>query len=275
MEPGVTGCLNRLAKKGVAVSEHVLVADNDGVRLITISRPEKKNALTQVMYGALIEALEQGDADPRVRVFVITSQGTIFTSGNDLSDFAAATARAEGIQSPAERFPFTLTETKKPILVAVNGPAVGVGVTMLLQCDLAYASEAATFRTPFVDLGLVPEGASSLLMPAALGRARANTLLLLGEAWTAKQALEAGLLAGVLPPSELLESVMSRARVLAKKAPGAVRATKALLGADNPNVLDRIRRANAVFTERIASPEFAEAAAAFMARRTPDFSNFS
>jgi enoyl-CoA hydratase/carnithine racemase len=257
------------------MTDNVLVTDDAGVRLITIARPERKNALTQAMYAAMIEALAQGDGDPQVRVFVITAQGGIFTSGNDLADFAAAGARTEGSPSPAERFPFALTETKKPIIAAVNGVAVGVGVTMLLQCDLAYAADTATFRTPFVDLALVPEGASSLLMPAALGKARANALLLLGETWTAEDAYAAGLISGVVPASDLSAAVMARARILAAKAPGAVRATKALIGADTPAVLERIRQANAVFGERIASPEFAEAAAAFMTRRPADFSKFS
>lgn len=156
------------------MSEHVLVSDDAGVRIITIARPEKKNALTQAMYAAIIDALEKGDANPSVRVVVITAQGGVFTSGNDLADFATASAHADAAPSPAERFPSVLTQTAKPIIVAVNGPAVGVGVTMLLQCDLVYAADSATFRTPFIDLALVPEGASSLLMPAALGRARAS-----------------------------------------------------------------------------------------------------
>jgi enoyl-CoA hydratase/carnithine racemase len=157
----------------------------------------------------------------------------------------------------------------------VNGPAVGVGVTMLLQCDLVYAADSATFRTPFVDLALVPEGASSLLMPAALGRARANALLLLGDTWTANDAFAAGLISGVVPASDLMPAAITRARALALKAPGAVRASKALINADAPTILDHIRHANAVFAERIASPEFAEAAAAFMTRRAADFSTFS
>jgi enoyl-CoA hydratase/carnithine racemase len=257
------------------MTDNVLVTDDAGVRLITIARPEKKNALTQAMYAAIIEALLQGDADPGVRVFVITAQGSIFTSGNDLADFAAAGARTEGAPSPAERFPFAITETKKPIIAAVNGVAVGVGVTMLLQCDLAYAADTATFCTPFVDLALVPEGASSLLMPAALGKARANTLLMLGETWTAEDAYAAGLISGIVPASALSGAVMARARALVAKAPGAMRATKTLIGADNPAVFERIRHANAVFAERIASPEFVEAAAAFMMRRPADFSTFS
>jgi enoyl-CoA hydratase/carnithine racemase len=257
------------------MTENVLVTDDAGVRLITIARPEKKNALTQAMYAALIEALVQGDTDPGVRVFVITAQGGVFTSGNDLADFAAAGVRAESSGSPAERFPFALTETKKPIIAAVNGVAVGVGVTMLLQCDLAYAADTATFRTPFVDLALVPEGASSLLMPAALGKARANALLMLGETWTAEDAYAAGLISGIVPAPDLSGAVMARAQMLAAKAPGAVRATKALIGADKSAVLERIRHANAVFAERIESPEFAEAAAAFMTRRPADFSTFS
>lgn len=257
------------------MSEYILTADEAGVRVITIARPDKKNALTQAMYAAIIDALEQGDADPRVRVLVIAAQGGIFTSGNDLADFAASSAHSDGAPSPAERFPYVLTQTKKPIIVAVNGPAVGVGVTMLLQCDLVYAADNATFRTPFVDLALVPEGASSLLMPAAVGRARANALLLLGDTWTAEDAFAAGLISGVLPVSDLMTAVMARARALASKAPGAVRASKALVNADAPTILDRIRHANAVFADRISSPEFAEAASAFMMRRPADFSNFS
>jgi enoyl-CoA hydratase/carnithine racemase len=257
------------------MTDNVLVTDDAGVRLITIARPEKKNALTQSMYAAIIEALVQGDADSSVRVFVITAQSGIFTSGNDLADFAAASPRADGSPSPAERFPYVLTETKKPIVAAVNGVAVGVGVTMLLQCDLVYAADTATFRTPFVDLALVPEGASSLLMPAALGKARANALLMLGETWTAEDAYAAGLISGIVPAPDLLGAVMARAQMLSAKAPGAVRATKALIGCDNSAVLEHIRNANAVFAERIASPEFAEAAAAFLTRRPADFSTFS
>jgi enoyl-CoA hydratase/carnithine racemase len=257
-----------------AMTDHVLVVDDAGVRQITLARPDKKNALTQAMYAAVIAALEQGDRDPTVRVFVITAQGSAFTSGNDLADFAAAPPRAKGSPTPAERFPVALTQTRKPIVAAVNGTAVGVGVTLLFQCDLVYAAQTATFRTPFVDLALVPEGASSLLMPAALGKARCNILLLLGETWTAQEALDAGLISGVIPADELLDSVMTRARALAAKAPGAVRATKALIGADQPAVLDRIRLAGIVFGERLASPEFKEAAAAFRMRRPADFSGF-
>jgi enoyl-CoA hydratase/carnithine racemase len=257
------------------MSEHVLVSEDSGVRIITIARPEKKNALTQAMYAAIVDALEQGDADPSVRVVVITAEGGVFTSGNDLADFATANARSDAAPSPAERFPSVLTQTKKPIIVAVNGPAVGVGVTMLLQCDLVYAADSATLRTPFIDLALVPEGASSLLMPAALGRARANALLLLGETWTAEEAFGAGLISGIEPASDLLAAVMNRARMLATKAPGAVRSAKALIGADAPAVLERIRHANSVFGERIASPEFAEAASAFMTRRPADFSRLT
>ncbi|MFN9161094.1 MAG: enoyl-CoA hydratase-related protein [Alphaproteobacteria bacterium] len=257
------------------MSEYIHTADEASVRVITIARPDKKNALTQAMYASIIDALEQGDADPGVRVFVIAAQGSIFTSGNDLADFASSSARADGAPSAAERFPYALTKTRKPIIVAVNGPAVGVGVTMLLQCDLVYAADSATFRAPFVDLALVPEGASSLLMPAALGRARANTLLLLGDTWTATDAFAAGLISGVVPASDLMPAVMARARALASKAPGAVRTSKALINADVQAILDRIRHANAVFADRIASPEFAEAASAFMTRRPADFSKFS
>jgi enoyl-CoA hydratase/carnithine racemase len=266
--------LNLDARRIDLMNEHILTTDEAGVRVIEIARPQKKNALTQAMYAAIIAALEAGDADPQVRVFVLTGQGGMFTSGNDLADFTANT-RADGASSPAERFPYALTQTRKPVIAAVNGPAIGVGVTMLLQCDLVYAADSATFRTPFVDLALSPEGASSLLMPAALGRARANALLLLGDTWTAEEALAAGLLSGVVPAKDLLTSVMARARALAAKAPGAVRASKALIDADAPAVLDHIRLASKVFAERVGSLEFAEAASAFMTRRPADFSKFS
>jgi enoyl-CoA hydratase/carnithine racemase len=214
----------------------MLVTDDAGVRQITLARPDRKNALTQAMYAAVIAALEQGDNDSAVRMFVITAHGTVFTSGNDLADFAAAAPRVHGAPTPAERFPVVFAHTRKPIMAAVNGAAVGVGVTMLLQCDLVDAAPTATFRTPFVDLALVPEGASSLLMPAAPSRARCNTSLMLGETWTAQDAPEGGLLSGVIAADDLLRSVMTRARS--------------------------------------ASPEFKEAAAAFMARRPADFSGF-
>jgi enoyl-CoA hydratase/carnithine racemase len=167
-----------------------------------------------------------------------------------------------------------LATAQKPLIAAVNGLAVGVGVTLLAQCDLVYAVETASFRAPFIDLALVPEGASSLLIPAAVGRARANELLLLGETWTAQEALAAGLVTRLFPADCLREAVLDRARTIAAKPPGAMRDCKALLAPDSAAVLERIRIAEKMFAARLETPEFAEAVTAFMARRPPDFSRF-
>jgi len=255
------------------MSEFITVTDDQGIRTITINRPEKRNALMQAMYAAMIEALDTGDNDPAIRCFVITGTGDYFTSGNDLADFADS-QNSDDV-SPAARFPSVLTETRKPIILAVNGPAVGVGTTMLLQCDLAYAADNATFKTPFVDLALVPEGASAMLMPAAIGKMAANELLLLCDSFDAPEAQRLGLVARLFPKEILMEEVMRRAKIIASKAPSAMRASKALLGHDKDAVLAFITRANQIFSERTASPEFQEAAAAFMMKRRPDYSKFS
>jgi enoyl-CoA hydratase/carnithine racemase len=255
------------------MTDNVTIYDEPGVRLIVLNRPEKKNALTQAMYAAINDAIAGTDADPALRVTVIAADGPVFTSGNDLADFAALPWDG-GKQSPASRFPFVLATAQKPVIAAVNGLAVGVGVTLLAQCDLVYAAETASFRTPFIDLALVPEGASSLLLPAAVGHQRANELLLLGETWTAQEALAAGLVGRLFPADHLRDAVLDRARVIAAKPPGAIRASKGLLATNTSAVLERIGIAEKLFAERLRTPEFAEALAAFMARRSPDFSEF-
>ena len=255
------------------MSTLINVKDDAAVRLITINRPEKKNALKQEMYAGMISALTAANSSPHIRACVITGSGEYFTSGNDLADFAAQSG--DGGATPAAEFPRVLATMEKPILVAVNGPAVGVGVTMLLQCDLAYAADSATFRAPFVDLALVPEGASGLLAPTALGTMKANQLLLLAETWGAAEAANAGLVAGVFAKSILLDEVMARAHKIAAKAPAAMRASKALLGHNRAQTLAFIEHAHKIFSDRIASEEFAEAASAFMIRRPADFSRFT
>lgn len=255
------------------MTDHVTIHNESGVRLILLNRPEKKNALTPAMYAAINDAIAGTDADPVLRVTVITADGPVFTSGNDLADFASPSGDGD-MQRPASRFPIVLATAQKPVIAAVNGLAVGVGVTLLAQCDLVYAAETARFRTPFIDLALVPEGASSLLMPAAIGHQRANELLLLGETWTAQEALAAGLVARLFPADQLREAVLDRARVIAAKPPGAMRASKSLLATNRAAVLERIGIAEKLFAERLSTPEFAEAMAAFTARRSPDFSKF-
>lgn len=250
---------------------NIRLSDTNGVRLITFDRREKKNALTQDMYAEVIKALTEGDKDPSVRVFVVTGAGDVFTSGNDLRDFGGSSG---GGPAPGALFPSVLNALAKPIIAAVNGLALGVGVTMLPQCDLVYASAHATFRTPFVDLALIPEGCSSLLLPLAMGGAKASEMLLMGDDWTADEAERAGLVARVIPTDGFLDAVLARAQRLAAKAPSAVRQAKALLRIDRDPLEARIALTGRLFAERLASAEFGEAISTFSSRRPPDFTRF-
>lgn len=244
-----------------------------GIRTIKFDRPEKKNALNEAMYAALNEALELADQDPSTRVILFTAEGSTFSSGNDLGGFAMP--EKEGGPSEGSRFPLVLENTRKPVIAAVNGAAIGVGMTMLAQCDLVYASDKATFSAPFADFGLVPEGASSRLLPLLAGHARASALLMLGDIWTAEEALQAGLLTGVFPDADLADGTLSIAQRLAAKAPSAIRGCKRLMRRARGDVTAHILAAEADFAQSLQSEEFAEAISAFLGRRRPDFSKFS
>lgn len=253
------------------MSEHIIVESAEGLLRISMSRPQKKNALTFAMYGALADALEAGDDDDAVRVMTLTGAGGCFTAGNDVGDFMNASAGIAHVL----RFLNAISGVSKPVVAVVPGVAIGIGVTMLLHCDLVYAAEDATFKTPFVDLGLVPEAASSLLLPLMLGQRRAAELLLLGDTLSADQAREYGIVNAVFPPNDLSTRAMERVARLASRAPAAVRATKALMKrAWVTAVKEAMAAEGAVFGERLSSPELAEAVMAFMERRTPDFSKF-
>jgi len=258
------------------MTDHVLVTVEDGVQIVTLNRPDKKNALTAEMYGIMADAIEKADADPAIRVTYFTGSGGSFTAGNDLGDFAkAGTAPAD--EQPKEkphvtRFLENLAEARKPIVAAVNGLAVGVGVTMLLHCDLVYAGRGASFQAPFVNLALVPEAASSMLLPARIGHARAAELFLLGTRFDASRAERCGLVADVFDDGALAAEAMQRARALAAKAPGAVRLTKMLMKRAPESVAERMAVEGRIFGERLASPELREAITAFMQKRPADFS---
>ncbi|HAQ34450.1 MAG TPA: enoyl-CoA hydratase, partial [Alphaproteobacteria bacterium] len=225
------------------MSDLVTVEDSGGVRTIRFNRPDKKNALTRAMYTAAAEALESGDGEQSVRVFVLGGQPGVFTAGNDLIDFMEAPPRiGASDMPPVERFMRALLDAKKPVIAEVDGVAVGIGTTLLMHCDLAYASDQAKFKTPFVDLALAPEYASSLLFPARLGRSAASDLLLLGSVWDSDRALQAGLIAGVFPSASLSEKVREIAAALAAKSPAAVRQAKALITSEPESVSDRIVR---------------------------------
>ncbi len=257
------------------MTDHVRIEDRDGVKILTLTRPEKKNALTHAMYAALSDAFADAHADPATRSILLTGTGDFFTSGNDLGDFMNSPPHMNAEHpAPVERFLRAMLESTKPFIVAVNGPAVGIGVTLLLHADLVYAAPQATFTAPFVDLGLVPEAASSLLLTERVGRARASEMLLLGESVEAGEAVDWGLVARVFPADRLADEAFRRAAQVAAKAPGAVRETKRLIVGDRDRVGARMAEEGRLFADALKSEEFAEAAGAFFEKRQPDFSRF-
>ena len=249
-----------------------VAADRDGrVLHLALDRPDKKNAITGAMYAALADALEGAASDPGVRAVVLSGRGGVFTAGNDLGDFM--TDPPTGPESPVFRFLTSAVSFPKPFVVAVEGPAIGIGTTILLHADLAYAAPDAVFKMPFVDLGLVPEAASSLILPRLAGPARAAELLLFGEAFTAETAREVGLVNAVV--EDPVGHALERAHVLASKPPEAVRVTKALLRAETAEAVGAtIAREGELFVARLSSPEAQEAFTAFFEKRPPDFSSF-
>jgi len=245
----------------------------DGVATIEIARPEKKNALTLAMYESMTDALNAAIADHSVRALLITGQPGVFTAGNDLEDFMQRPPSGEG--SAVFRFMQAFADCEKPVVAAVTGVAVGIGATLLLHCDLVYMSEDAHLALPFVALGLVPEFASSLLLPHLLGRAKAAEKLLLGEPISAAEAVEFGIANAMLPAGEVLIHARRMAARFNALPPGAVRDTKRLMrSASNGGTARAIREEAAIFVERLKSPEANEAFQAFFARRKPDFSKF-
>lgn len=245
----------------------------EGILTLRINRPEKKNALNLAMYQALADGLLRADGDDKVRVIMICGTDDCFTSGNDLADFI--TAPPSGEQSPVMQFLFAVSKARKPIVAAVNGLAVGVGVTMLLHCELVFAGSSATFQMPFVNLGLCPEAGSTLLLPRIMGHQRAAELLLLGEVFGAEKAGNAGIVTAVCPDGEVFATARSKALQLAAQPAAAVRLTKSLLKRDYAEELqETITEEGRQFMSRLQSPEAAEALQAFMQRRKPDFSKF-
>ncbi len=243
--------------------------DRDGrVLTITLDRPDKKNALTHAMYAAIADALQLAHEDPQIRCVIITGAGDSFTAGNDLGDFAAGLLDEE---PPVVRFLDNVIACDKPVMAAVNGPAVGVGLTMLLHCDLAYASDAASFRSPFPHLGVVPEAGSSMLLPASVGNAWANDIFIAGRVLTAAEALSAGLVSRVFPAASLIAECRSIAKTIAAQAPNAMLHTKRLVRMNRDAVRERMAKESALFDAQLKSPEFMVAAAAYMQRRLPEF----
>lgn len=249
----------------------------NGVATIEIARPEKKNALTSAMYQAMTQALVDAKADSAVRAVLITGQPGIFTSGNDIEDFMARGSSADGkpATSPAIPFMHALLDCDKPVIAAVTGGAIGIGTTMLLHCDFVFVSDEARLAMPFVGLGLVPEFASSLVLPQLVGHRRAAEKLLLGDPIAPEQAVEWGIASAVIPAGEVVNHARRVAERFNALPPGAVRQAKQLIrGPGHDAILAAIERESVTFAARLKTPEAIEAFTAFFQKRKPDFSKF-
>jgi len=246
----------------------------DGVLTLTFDRLDRKNAITAAMYQTLADALVAAETDHTVRVIVLGGHESVFTAGNDLEDFMKNPPKDES--APVHQFLKAISTATKPLIASVSGAAVGVGTTMLLHCDLVYASETAKLSMPFAQLGLCPEAASSLLLPQLAGYHRAADKLLFGEPFDAHEARELGLVNRVLPAGELDAFVRTQARKLTLLPPASLRATKRLMkeGA-TPQIAERMSMEGKQFGEMLRAPEAREAFTAFFEKRRPDFSKFN
>lgn len=251
----------------------ILTHREAGVLTLTLNRLDKKNALTTDMYAALADALVQAAEDPTVRVAVIQGHEQIFTAGNDLQDFRERPPVLDAANpAPVHRFLDALRTFPKPLLAAVAGPAVGIGTTLLLHCDLVYAGDNAAFSLPFVNLGLCAEGGSSVMLPALMGYQKAAEKLLLGEAFYAEEALEIGLVNRIVPPHEVAAYAQAQAAKLALKPQASLVATKALMKASQAGLKSVMDGELQRFGELLRGPACKEAIDAFMNKRKPDFS---
>lgn len=255
------------------MSENVDITKTDGVLSLLLNRPDKKNAITDAMYKSLAIALEDADQDSQVRVILIRGAGDMFSAGNDVAEFAAAAENGSGLGN-VMRFLHALSSSSKPLVAAVQGRAVGIGTTLLMHCDYVVLSENAQLTTPFVNLALVPEAASSLLLPYRVGHVRAFAMFALGRPLEAQTALNLGIANEVVPNADLVASAEAIAQQLAKQPLGSLIATKKLMRPADA-IVARIQLENKAFEERMKSAEAREAFSAFTERRPPDFSKFA
>ena len=250
------------------MSEHVRIERADGLLSITLARPERRNAITIAMYAALAEAFESAAGDPEVRVISIRGEGQDFAAGNDLADFLHALPR-DTTEIPVWRLLRALAGCEIPIVAAVHGNCVGIGTTMLLHCDLVVAESSARFSLPFLDLGLVPEAASTLLLPRLAGRRRAARYLLLGEAFGAEEALSIGIVSHLVADGEARAAADTLVSRLVAKPAEALRQTQQLLRhGTRDEILDRMQLESRIFAERLESEEVKQAIGAFFAQRS-------
>ncbi|MBZ9995340.1 crotonase/enoyl-CoA hydratase family protein [Mesorhizobium sp. BH1-1-4] len=248
------------------MTDHILVERQGAIQIIRMNRPDKKNALTRAMYAKMSAALAEGDADPAVRVHVFLGVPGAFSSGNDLADFMVVATGGDG-GTEVWDFLMALARVEKPIVSGVDGIAVGIGTTLNLHCDLTFATPRTVFRTPFVDLGLVPEAGSSLLAPRILGQQGAFALLGLGEGFSAERAMAVGLIYEVVEEGALEASVLAAAGQIAAKPPQALRIARDLMRGSRDDLVARIEVESEHFRERLKSDEARAALTAFMTRK--------
>ena len=252
------------------MTQDILIERRDGVQTLRFNRPKKKNAITRAMYSALAAGLTAGEADAATGAHLFLGSGGIFTAGNDLADFIGRDS-VTAADNPVVAFLEAVVSAQKPLIAAVDGAAIGIGTTLLLHCDLVYASPAARLATPFIDLGLVPEAASSLLLPQRAGHPVAFEMLCLGTALNADRALAAGLVNAVFSAEHLEARAHASAAALAAKPREALLISRRLLRGEPAVLRARMAQEFAHFTERLGSPEAREAISAFLEKRQPDF----
>jgi len=251
------------------MTEHIIVEDADATRTITMRRPEKKNTLTQEMYLAMSDAIDSAQSNPAIRCLILTGRSGVFTAGNDIADFLQAATEKSDVARPRNAVIFlqSLVNNKKPIIAAVDGIAIGVGTTMVFHCDYVIASTMTTFSSPFIQYGLVPDGATSLLVPRMVGHQRAFSMLIMGRPIAAEDAREAGFVNMVVPPGHAVVEARKVAREICALPADAVAISRKLLKLPAEDLIRRIDQENHFFGERMRSPEAIAAFQNFFLRK--------
>jgi enoyl-CoA hydratase/carnithine racemase len=251
------------------MAEHIIVTDEGATRMITMRRPEKKNTLTQEMYLAMSDAIDSAQSNREIRCFIITGRSGVFTAGNDIGDFLQAATADKEVARPRNAVIFlqALVNNKKPVVAAVDGVAIGIGTAMLFHCDYVVASTTAAFSSPFVQYGLVPEGASSLLVPRMVGHQRAFAMLMMGRPMSAEAAREAGFVNQVVPPGHALVEAQKVAREICALPADAVAISRKLLKLPTEDLVRRMDQEDHFFGERMRSPEAIAAFQNFFSRK--------
>jgi enoyl-CoA hydratase/carnithine racemase len=251
------------------VNEHIIVTDEGPTRTITMRRPEKKNTLTQEMYLAMSDAIDTAQSIPRIRCLILTGRSGVFTAGNDIGDYLAAATETSEAARPRNSVIFlqSLVNNRKPIIAAVDGIAIGIGTTIMFHCDYVVASTTASFSSPFLQYGLVPEGATSLLVPRMMGHQRAFALLVMGKSMTAEQASEAGFVNQIVPPGHAVVEAQKVAREICALSNDALAVSRKLLKLPTEDLVRRMGQEDHFFGERMRSPEAIAAFQNFLTRK--------